>query len=65
MKAKAVNKTLGDVEAEELVDTLANTQSEVVAKRNSTHLPVRRPKHRSKQKVTLLQDKSITRLSTH
>ena len=37
MKAKAVNKTLGDVEAEELVDTLANTLSEVMAKRNSTH----------------------------
>ena len=34
MKAKAVNKTLGDVEAEELVDTLANTLLEVVAKRN-------------------------------
>ena len=37
MKAKAVNKTLGDVEAEELVDTLANTLLEVVAKRNETH----------------------------
>ena len=37
MKAKAVNKTLGDVEAEELVDTLANTLLEVVAKRNATH----------------------------
>ena len=37
MKAKAVNKTLGDVEAEELVDTLANTLLEVLATRNSTH----------------------------
>ena len=37
MKAKAVNKTLDDVEAEELVDTLANTLLEVVAKRNATH----------------------------
>ena len=37
MKAKAVNKTLGDVEAEELVDTLANTLLEVVAVKNSTH----------------------------
>ena len=37
IKAKAVNKTLGDVEAEELVDTLANTLLEVVAKRNATH----------------------------
>ena len=31
------NKTLGDVEAEELVDTLANTLLEDVAKRNPTH----------------------------
>ena len=37
MKVKAVNKTLGDVEAEELADTLANTLLEVVAKRNATH----------------------------
>ena len=37
MKVKAVNKTLGDVKAEELVDTLANTLLEVVAKRNATH----------------------------
>ena len=37
MKAKAANKTLGDVEAKELVDTVANTLLEVVAKRNSTH----------------------------
>ena len=32
-----VNKTLGNVEAEELVDTLANTLVEDVAKRNPTH----------------------------
>ena len=37
MKVKAVNKTLGDVEAEELVNTLANTLLDVVAKRNATH----------------------------
>ena len=37
MKVKAVNKTLGDVEAEELVDTPANSLLEVVAKRNATH----------------------------
>ena len=37
MKCKAVNKTLGDVETKELVDTLANTLLEVVAKRNVTH----------------------------
>ena len=37
MKAKAVNKTLGDVEAKELVDTLAKTLLEVVEKRNATH----------------------------
>ena len=37
MKAKAVNKTIGDVQAKELVDTLANTLLEVVAKRNETH----------------------------
>ena len=37
MKAKAVNKTLGDVEAEELVDRLANALLEVVAKKNATH----------------------------
>ena len=37
MKAKAVNKTLGDVEAEELFDTLAITLLEAVARRNSTH----------------------------
>ena len=37
IKAKAVNQTLGDVEAEELVDTLANTLLEVLAKRNTTH----------------------------
>ena len=37
MKAKAPNKKLGDVEAKELVDTVANTLLEVVAKRNSTH----------------------------
>lgn len=64
MKAKAVNKTLGDVEAEELFDTLAITLLEAVARRNSTHYAVLRPKHRSKQKVTLLQDKRITHLST-
>ena len=29
MKCKAVNKTLGDVETKELVDTLANTLLEV------------------------------------
>ena len=40
IKAKAVNKALGDVEAKELVNTLANTLLEVVGKRNSTHLPV-------------------------
>ena len=34
MKCKAVNKTLGDVETKELIDTLANTLLEVVAKRN-------------------------------
>ena len=34
MKAKAVNKTIGDVETKELVDRLANTLLEVVAKRN-------------------------------
>ena len=37
MKAKAVNKTIGKVEAKQLVDTLANTLLEVVAKRNVTH----------------------------
>ena len=37
MKPKAVNKTLSNVEPEELVDTLANTLLEVVAKRNATH----------------------------
>lgn len=37
MKPKVVNKTLGDVEGEELVDTLGNTLLEVVAKRNATH----------------------------
>ena len=37
MKATAVNKTLGEVEAEELVDTLAKTLLEAVATRNSTH----------------------------
>ena len=37
MKAKAVNKTIGNVEAKVLVDTLANTLLEVVAKRNVTH----------------------------
>ena len=37
IKANAVNKTLGDVEAEELGNTIANTLLEVVAKRNSTH----------------------------
>ena len=37
IKAKAVNKTLGDVEAEELFDTLAITLLEAVARRNSTH----------------------------
>ena len=37
MKAKAVNKTLGDVETEELVDRLANTLLDVVAKKNATH----------------------------
>ena len=36
-KAKAVNETLGDVEAKKLVNTLANTLLEVVAKTNSTH----------------------------
>ena len=36
MKAKAVNKTLGDVEAEELVDWLANALLDVVAKKNAT-----------------------------
>ena len=36
MKAKAVNKTLGDVEAEELVDRLANALLDVVAKKNAT-----------------------------
>ena len=63
MKPKVVNKTLSDVEAEELVDTLGNTLLEVVAKRNATHQPVSRPKHFSKQKVTLWQEKRITRLS--
>ena len=37
MKAKTLNKTLGDVEAEELVDRLANTLLDVVAKKNATH----------------------------
>ena len=37
MKAKAVTKKIGNVEAKELVDTLANTLLEVVAKRNVTH----------------------------
>ena len=37
MKAKEVNKTIGNVEAKKLVDTLANTLLEVVAKRNVTH----------------------------
>ena len=37
MTFKAVNKTLGDVGAEELVDTLANTLLEAVAERNSLH----------------------------
>ena len=37
MKVKALNKTLGNVEAEALVDTLANTLLEVVAKRNAIH----------------------------
>ena len=37
MKVKAVNKTLVDLKAEDLVDTLANTLLEVVAKRNATH----------------------------
>ena len=36
MKAKAVNKTLGDVAAEELVDRLANALLDVVAKKNAT-----------------------------
>ena len=36
MKAKAVNKTLGDVEAEKLVDRLANALLDVVAKKNDT-----------------------------
>ena len=36
MKAKAVNKTLGDVEVEELVDRLANALLDVVAKKNAT-----------------------------
>ena len=34
IKAKAVNETLGDVDAKELVDTFL---LEVVAKKNSTH----------------------------
>jgi len=33
MKSKAVGKTLGDVEAEALVDTFSDTLSKVVAKR--------------------------------
>ena len=37
MKAKAVNKTLCDVEAEELVDRLANALLDIVAKKNATH----------------------------
>ena len=37
MTFKAVNKTVGDVGAEELVETLANTLLEAVAKRNSLH----------------------------
>ena len=35
MKAKTVDKTLGDVEAKELLDTLAKTSLEVVEKRNA------------------------------
>ena len=37
MKAKAVNKTLGDVEAEELDERLANALLDVVAEKNATH----------------------------
>ena len=37
MKAKGLNETQGDVEAEALVETLANTLLEVVAKRNTIH----------------------------
>ena len=37
MKARAVNKTVGEVEAEELVDTLAKTLLDSVATRNTTH----------------------------
>ena len=37
MKPKAVNKTIENVEAKQLVDRLANTLLEVVAKRNVTH----------------------------
>ena len=65
MQAKAVNKTLNDVEAEELVDRLANALLDVVAKKNATHYPLSRPKHQSKQKVTHLQDKRIRRLLKH
>ena len=37
MKAKAVNKTQGDVKTEELVDTLAKTLFEMLALRNAIH----------------------------
>ena len=37
MKAKADNKTQGDVKNEKLVDTLANTLFEMLAKRNAIH----------------------------
>ena len=56
MKAKTVGKALADVEAEALLGTFPDTLSEVVARQMRKHLPVWRPRHRTKQKLTLLQD---------
>ena len=56
MKAKTVGKALADVEAEALLGTFPDTLSEVVNRQMRKHLPVWRPRHRTKQKLTLLQD---------
>ena len=53
------------MEAKALVDKLSDTLSEVMAKTIADTLTCVDAKDRSKQKLTLLQERRLTRVSTH
>ena len=53
------------MEAEALVDKLSDTLSEVMAKTIADTLTCVDAKDWSKQKLTLLQERRLTRVSTH